>query len=331
MQRAILAFAFLLLPASASLSASSEARLFLKRHEGAPPQADELAELKGQNPEAYAIVKALLTKRSLGLLNPRHPTASFSAPAADQDAAPAGPEAFEKLAGPGELSLARTHQETARSQVTLPYADVAAAAPHRDWMNWKPQNSGMSDEQMVQNVLGAVAELKGGKKAGLLAKHSSEDNALTADEASLSVEEPAKPAALTAAPQPRENSYLKSIDFGLNTQEKPAAAAPAKKDNSYLRGLDLSGDMPQVVAAPASSKKAAEVQSSSNNYLASFSWDDSKPQAPKPEVVKPAEPKVNSKDKSLMSWLGVVDKAPTPKAAPAAPAKPSNPYLMDLS
>lgn len=37
---------------------------------------DELAELKQENPGAYAIVKALLTKRSLGLLNPAHPSSS---------------------------------------------------------------------------------------------------------------------------------------------------------------------------------------------------------------------------------------------------------------
>lgn len=39
---------------------------------------DELAELKQENPGAYAIVKALLTKRSLGLLNPAHPHSSMS-------------------------------------------------------------------------------------------------------------------------------------------------------------------------------------------------------------------------------------------------------------
>jgi len=40
---------------------------------------DELAELKQENPGAYAIVKALLTKRSLGLLNPAHPSSSSMA------------------------------------------------------------------------------------------------------------------------------------------------------------------------------------------------------------------------------------------------------------
>jgi len=39
---------------------------------------DELAELKQENPGAYAIVKALLTKRALGVLNPEHPNSSLS-------------------------------------------------------------------------------------------------------------------------------------------------------------------------------------------------------------------------------------------------------------
>merc|ERR1719265_2201991 len=37
-----------------------------------------MAELKATNPDAYAVVNALLTKKSLGLLNSRHPTASMN-------------------------------------------------------------------------------------------------------------------------------------------------------------------------------------------------------------------------------------------------------------
>jgi len=314
-----------------SLSAVSQARLFLRRHAGAPPQADELAELKGQNPEAYALVKALLTKRSLGLLNPRHPTASFAAPSAaqqeQQQTAEQGPEVFAKFARPGELQASLVHQQAHVAQVAVPYAEVQPAV-HRDWLNWKPQASAMDDDQMVQNVLGAVAELKG-KKAGLLSKHrNSGESALAADEESVGVEAepvaPEKPKAPPAAPQ--ENGYLKSIDFGIRTPEAPKPEAP--HENSYLKGLDLSGDMPKSTE---SSKQTSQVQSSSANLLSSFSWDDSKPQE-QPKVVKPAEPQVesNGKDHSLLSWLGVVKPAAAQKAQPA-PAKPSNPYLMDLS
>merc|ERR1719327_1775004 len=90
----VLALALLALGASATrrsaTSASlSEARVWLKSH-GPVPQKDELQDLRNENPEAYAIVKALLTKRSLGLLDPKHPPASF-APGAQ--AAPAAASA----------------------------------------------------------------------------------------------------------------------------------------------------------------------------------------------------------------------------------------------
>merc|ERR1719463_470810 len=49
------------------------AREWLRTHED-PDQAG-MEELKQTNPDAYAIVQALMTKKSLGLLNPRHPNA----------------------------------------------------------------------------------------------------------------------------------------------------------------------------------------------------------------------------------------------------------------
>lgn len=61
---------------SHSLSPASHARSFLRSYIESPPQQDQLAELNQKNPEAYALVQALLSKRSFGLPNPRHPTAS---------------------------------------------------------------------------------------------------------------------------------------------------------------------------------------------------------------------------------------------------------------
>jgi len=71
-----------------SAEAQAEARAWVQQHRHAQP--DELAELKGANPEAYALVKALLTKNSLGLLKRRGP------PPAQVDAAAGGaPDAAE--------------------------------------------------------------------------------------------------------------------------------------------------------------------------------------------------------------------------------------------
>jgi hypothetical protein len=324
------------LASSLSVSATSRARLFLRAHVGTPPQADELAELRTENPEAYALVKALLTKRSLGLLDPKHPTASFAK--AEQPHEDQGPEVFEKMASPEELQAMRNPQPVAaKPKVDMPYAEVQPAPAHRDWMNWKPQSAAMDDETMVQNVLGAVAQLKGSKKAGLLSnQHAADENPLVADAGALGSEQP-EPTAVSPKPAapaaPRENSYLKSIDFGLATPqaaEEQKTAAPAKHENSYLKGLDLSGDMPKVVASSEEPKKASHMQSSSNNYLASFSWDDSKPQEESNQKVSQQEPKVDPSKDSLLSWLGVVKKAPVQRA-PTAPTQPANPYIMDLS
>jgi len=156
------------------------ARSWLQAH--AAPQGDELEELKSVNPDAYAIVKALLTKRSLGLLDPKHPSASFSAPPpGEAHDEPSGAAAFAKFAKPGEL---------ASSQDVYP--DAAAAAPaHHDWMSWKPSNSATDDDAMVANVLGAVAQLKGQVPVKQAPQQdSSSGSALSADEDAFASEIP---------------------------------------------------------------------------------------------------------------------------------------------
>merc|ERR1719395_169822 len=57
-------------------SAAFRAKLWLKSHD---PSADEagMNDLKNSDPNAFAIVQALLTKKSLGLLDPNHPSAGF--------------------------------------------------------------------------------------------------------------------------------------------------------------------------------------------------------------------------------------------------------------
>jgi hypothetical protein len=307
-----LAFALCVVPlvSSASLNAAAKAKYFLQRHTADAPNADELAELKNQNPEAYALVNALLTKRSLGLLDPKHPTASFTKVDEKSTSEDQGPEAFAKFASPGELA-AHSQQAASAAPVDVPYAAVQSAPAHRDWLNWKPQSSADNDEAMVQNVLGAVAELKGGKKAGLLAKRESNENTLLADAATLTDD-----------------------SSRLSGQAPPVHAAPAH-ENSYLKGLgmDLSGDMPKAVSTSDDTpKKISQAQSSSSNYLTAFSWDDSKPQEQPRAKVEQPELKVDPKEANLLSWLGVVKKAPpTQSTPPAKAAQPSNPYIMDLS
>merc|ERR1719262_1674155 len=51
------------------------AREWLKTYSGEDPDQAGMEELRQTNPDAYAIVQALITKKSLGLLNPRRPNA----------------------------------------------------------------------------------------------------------------------------------------------------------------------------------------------------------------------------------------------------------------
>jgi len=196
---AVVVLAILAAPvASSSVSASStEARLWLGSHGGAP-SGDQLAALKIANPAAYAMVTALLSKRSLGLLDPKHPSATLSAPAPEQDEQAAAPDVEE--------------------------APQAAAAPRHDWLNWRPQKASTDDESQVQNMLAAVAELRGGappvKKVGLLSKRrivQHDESAFANDEESLlAADGPAETSSAPAASKPAAATKAKggwAIDF----------------------------------------------------------------------------------------------------------------------
>lgn len=307
--------AFVLQVSSVLLSETS-AHEWLRNHPA--PQGDELAELKTANPEAYAIVKALLTKRSLGLLDPKHPSASFApAKTAPADTVPSGPEVFQALAGP---SVSKSHEE---------YPDVPVAPAHHDWLNWKPKESAADDESMVNSVLGAVADLKAGKnlrgsngetsRGGASVSSEAETSLVWTSNVVVTTSMPAKPrpGVQPAAPVAEQgNPYLKAIDFGVPVPTR----APASGDNSYLKSADLAASTTQ------------RPKQDSTNYLATFSWDDTKVAPAKQEAPKPPVPV--KKNNALLTWLGGSTGAGTVKAAvvtqPPAPVQPENPYLAAL-
>jgi len=74
-------------------AATLQARAFLRAHAG-QPQQDQLSELKQENPEAFAIVTALLMKRQLGILDPHHPTTSFNTQVEKKSSVSAEDKAF---------------------------------------------------------------------------------------------------------------------------------------------------------------------------------------------------------------------------------------------
>lgn len=320
--------------------AQLRARTWLKVHED--PNAGDLGELKAENPEAYAIVNALLTKRSLGLLDPKHPRAAFAGSKVEENK-PVGAAAFANLATPGEL---QGHAETPDApQEEDQYADVPAQPVHHDWLSWKPQDSAMDDDAMVKNVLGQVTELAGSKN---LRSKPANNSPLASEEASLSLgdDEAAQPQS-SAASQPQapsespklstsqENSYWKSINVD-NALTPTAESRPS--ENSYLKGIDLSSD---EVPARRPEAAAVEVRSISSkdasDDLSNFSFDDEAAQA-KSTTQAPLRTQAAARPSSLDAWLGMsrplqtlAQKKTLVQKRTSAPAKMSNPYLVDLA
>lgn len=322
--------------ASTTAKAEVSARVFMLDHGN--PSNDELAELRTENPDAYALVKALLTKRSLGLLDPKHPTASFSKPAPTEEGDhPVGAAVYAKFATTDKERQALAGSEPVYD-TTAVEDQVVAPAPSsgsHDWLAWKPADSAASDDALVSNVLGSVAGLMGKKIAAPPAKRSEPSaGALDADEASIlsADDEAPKPAAQPVESAPVQNNFL-------------AKAPEAKQSgsNSYLDGLDLTADTKPDAPAPVSEPAVvdtpvAPVAAVATNIgggksaLDSFSFSDSDDQTTTaaPKVQTPA-PKASA----LGSWLGGmvqphVQKVAAPEVAAAAPAADANPYLTDL-
>jgi len=300
----------------ATRSNDAVARAWLRIHQ----DPADLEELKRVNPDAFAIVKSLLMKRQLGLLDPKHPSHSFSKPV-DEDAA----ATMAPVDGPGE-----TFQS-----LSSPTDSGNMDKPHHNWLNWKPQDNAATDEAMVSSVLGAVAGLKGAKSAEVPHTVASSDTALPQSETRPDV-------------PPQQNSYLKTLE-GQPQKHKvhsamadsdtgavqPAVAVAAhpkpKHENSYLMAIGVVPDS----------------QKSPRDYLASFSWgDDQKPakavaarrRALRADVASmPMMPSATAQaphDSSLLTWLGgsKISKAPMKRfqKKPTGIPKPENKYLADL-
>jgi len=328
--------------AGATARAEVRARVWMLDH--ANPNGDELAELKSENPDAYALVKALLTKRSLGLLDPKHPTASFSKPAPEEEGShPVGAAVYAKFATTDKERQALANAEPAYDTSTVE-DEVVTPAPSsgsHDWLSWKPADSAANDDAMVQNVLGSVAGLVG-KKVPAASSPKESAGALDADEAAIlsSDDAPApkaeaKPVVQEAAPA--QNNFL--------AKAPEPQAPPAAKTNSYLDGLDLTVDtkpdtpapvaqpvaVEETPAAPVAAVAASSASSLSGgkSSLDSFSFSDSE------DTTTTAAPKVQTpapKSSALGSWLGMVQPHVQKAAAPVTTAAPAdaNPYLTDL-
>jgi len=223
---------------AAALRTQAQAGAAAWLHDHPEAQADELAELKTENPEAYAIVKALLTKRSLGLLDPRHPTASFAAHGPPLQASEMGAAAFAKPSSSAESGAPAGEQL---------YPEASAAPAHHDWLNWKPQDSAVDDEALVKGVLGSVASLTGQAQkvshqtaSPLEAEEAAFSDSQVTAQTKSSESSASSASAVAAAPASSEGVSGPLAAFSWD--DKPAAAsqqqAPATHETPSASGGD---------------------------------------------------------------------------------------------
>jgi len=312
-QRLLVLLALLAAPAVAT-TASSTATAWLQSHKS--PTDDQLGELKGSNPAAFAIVQALLSKHSKGEVK--------------LTAEERGPDVFKAMMTPRHFSKA--HDEPAAD---VPYASAELAEvrhPVVDQKNFNPDAAADRDESSVSRLLAAVAQMGGdkAKKIGLInakrthgGQAADTSNSLQAD-ANFFAEDDSQAPAVSV--QKAEEEAAEAVQVPVE-----APPAPKKKKNSYLDGLDLTGDMPVATARKHTVQQEETLPDSLPTNLASFSFDEA---AATPAPKKVAAPKKTNN--VFLKWLSDSKKRPAPQAeeeqqAPAQPvqqeaAKASNPY-----
>jgi len=113
----------------------SRAHEWMNTYGGEDPDEAGMEELRQTNPEAYTIVQALMTKKSLGLLNPKHPNAFGGM--------------LDQPGQKGTMSTKIVDDPPVASLSTI----ATQHAANQDFINWKPHDD---DE----DLLGAVAQPK---------------------------------------------------------------------------------------------------------------------------------------------------------------------------
>jgi len=300
--RAVVCCALCVHAGAVSAQSEERARAWLSGHP--EKNSDDLLELKDENPDAYALVKALLTKRTLGLLDPRHPTASFAAPPPrDNSEHVTGAAVYAKFATTQKeqdalQGVAQSAPYPEASTQDVPYPQEVGAT--HDWMNWKPHDGASDDEAMVKNVLGAVAGLTNGKSLR---------GPINTDDASPLATETASIQAETVS----------DVVLVSTTANQPAVV-PAPEQNSYLVDSGLSATVASQQPVLVKTNSVSEKSS-----LDSFTWGDSQPTATTTaalQATRGANP--------LASWLGFAKPHVQAVPAVAVAVKPTNPYMMDL-
>jgi len=205
-------------------SSSFRAKMWLKTHDPSGDQAG-MDDLKNSDPNAFAIVQALLTKKSLGLLDPSHPTAGFGNAAPkqhksfQQEADEAGLTQDTPSAAVSEMEMHSSMPYPSPASDSSPYPEVHAS--HDPW-NYKKTHS---DDDIVNSVLGG--------EAAAPAQPETDTLSLSAVSAQEQQSMPAPVEHREAAPAPVQNaafSGMPSLSWGnpmagSSAEESPAASA----------------------------------------------------------------------------------------------------------
>jgi hypothetical protein len=265
------------------------------------PDSAGMDDLKNSDPNAYAIVSALLMKQQVGLLDPANPTGKR-------------PEAEHESAA-DIMRDAPTIQGTegmAMSEMAIKAPVRQAALTHDPWA-FKPHDD---DEAMVSNVLGAVSGLTGSSmpsaprapsmpSSSLLSSRRSTESALNADMDLVGMAGSASDLGSSAGQEQANsgNYYGISMEWGKKPQasmsQQNSYVAPAQpsepvmnRANPYLEGIDLGNQPASMAPKPAASlvkqrsylesisfpgtevKPAEAPMAKGSNDLMGFSWGD---------------------------------------------------------
>lgn len=266
-----------------SSEAQGRAQAWLKAHES--PDEAGMNDLKASDPNAYAIVQALLTKKSLGLLDSNHPTAGFGG------AAPKKRESFQEEAEEAGITKDEAVPEVSAlaTSSSVPYPSVGSSssqpypevAHHQD--PWSYKAAPQDDDSLVNSVLGqaaAVEQQSAPADNSLSLSAMSKQEHQVAAPADPSPVEHARPSLATTA----SSFSLPSTNWGnayAGTSDRDSASAiEAQPEPELSLGAVRNSYLKQ--AAPASVEQPAATMPStplSNSYLSTVDLGLSNPTA----------------------------------------------------
>jgi len=276
----------------ASTSAAARAKVWLRQHQ-APDEAG-LEDLKNSDPNSYAIVQALLMKQQAGLLDPANPAGTR----------------HEEHQSAADIMRSAPSIEGASESIS----EVAISAPvkHAVFTHGNPwaYKAKDDDEAMVNNVLGAVSELKPSPASSSLisSRRSSSDASASSLNADMDLMNMVGSGSdLGASAQRTQQSQGNFYGIKMGWGEKPAPAAMSQQNsyvshapvapavnraNPYLEGIDLNNQAAPAPRAPEASMikqnsylsginfpghqeaASAPVSKSDSSLLSSFSWNE---------------------------------------------------------